>query len=243
MAVRAVLTLNGKEFDVQNFEQSFILNTRPHNGCPTTFLPHGGELHIQLNTPEGTFISDLMSSAWDNPIVEGELNVYDVLQDMPVRRITFRKALITLYKDRFTTKVLEPSLVDGSSNMQTSLCITPQEMIINKFVRISRNYGWRWIKVKDDELMPQTIISNPEMKLRDAYWIKEDGSQCKVFPIGTRVTLYLVLGEFETFVGDEIEFHFHEKTEEGVYTASVKGCVPEDGIMVVEDFEFKPRLK
>ncbi len=123
--------------------------------------------------------------------------------------------------------------------MQTRFVITAQEMVINKFVRISRNHCWRWVKVQDDELMPQTIISNPEMRLRNAYWIKEDGSLCRAFPIGQKVQLHLVLGEFETFIGPKVEFNFREVTEEGVYSASVEGNVPEDGVMIVDDFEFK----
>lgn len=180
-----------------------------------------------------------MSSAWDSPIVEGELNVYHTSADMPVRRVTYRKALFLCYGDRFTTPVFEPSLRDGDNNMQTSVILTPREMIINKFVRISRSYSWRWTKVQEEELMPEVLISNPEMKLKDAYWLKEDKSQCRVFPIETRVTLYLVLQDFENFIGQELEFSFSEKTKEGVYTAEAKGIVPKDGIMQVEDFQFK----
>lgn len=239
MTIRAVLTLNGKEYEVQQYEQSFHITTDPYKGYPLVGEPYGGELYFLINTPEENFLLDLMYSVWDNPIIEGELNIYDVLEDMPVRRVTFRKALLNLYQDRFTTKTLEPWLSDGESNMQTRFVITAQEMVINKFVRISRNHCWRWVKVQDDELMPQTIISNPEMRLRDAYWIKEDGSLCRVFPIGQKVQLHLVLGEFETFIGTKVEFNFREVTEEGVYSASVEGNVPEDGVMIVDNFEFK----
>ncbi|MDD7437934.1 MAG: type VI secretion system tube protein TssD [Bacteroidales bacterium] len=241
MAIRAILTLNGKEYEVLQYEHCFHLTTDPYKGYPLIGNPYGGELHFLINTPEDNFLLDLMYSVWDKPSVEGELNVYDGLEDMPVRRITFRKALFNLYQDRFTTKTLEPWLSDGESNMQTRFVITAQEMIINKFVRMSRNHWWRWVKVQDDELMPQTIISNPEMRLVDAYWIKEDQSLCRVFPIGQKVCLHLVLGDFETFIGTEVGFNFNDVTEEGVYSASVKGTVPEDGVIIVENFTFSKR--
>lgn len=237
MAIHAILTLNGKEYEVKQYEQSFYLLTNPYKGYPTVGEPYYGELHFTIDTPVDNSLLELMYSVWDNPIIDGELNVYDTIGDMPLRRIAFRKALFTLYKERFTTKTLEPSYItDGVSNMQTRCILTPQEMIINKFVRISRNNWWRWVKVKDDELMPKTTMSNPEMRLKDAYWIKEDGSHCRIFPIGQKVHLYLVLGNFETFIGTKIEFNFSEVTDEGIYSASVEGNVPENGVMIVEDF-------
>lgn len=86
-------------------------------------------------------------------------------------------------------------------------------MIVNKFVRASRDHWWRRVKVQDDELMPQTIISNPEMRLTDAYWSKEDQSLCGEFPIRQKVCSHLVLGEFETFIGTGVEFNFSEVRE------------------------------
>lgn len=243
MAIRAILTLNGKEYDVQQYEQRFHLPINPYKGYPTVGEPYGGELHFTIDTPMDNFLLELMYSAWPPKIIDGELNVYDICEDIPIRRITFRKALFTLYQERFRTKTLEPYITDGDSNMQVRCILTPQEMIINKFIRISRNHWWRWVKVQDNELMPQAIMSNQEMRLRDAYWIKSDGSHCRVFPIGQKVRLYLVLDQFEAFIGTKIEFNFSEVTKDGVYSASVEGYVPESGILNVENFEFKLKLK
>lgn len=241
MAMQTILNLNGRSYEVQQFEQNFYLESIRSDGYTVSFLPCNGELYIVLDSPTDNFLLELMYDAWSTPIVEGELNVFDVLQDLPVRKIVFRRAYITLHQEHFRTNALSPHLLEGESNMKIVLCITPQEMVINKTIRIARNYSWQWEKVKDDELMPHKKVSNPEIRLQDAYWIKDDGSRCRVFPLDKKVCLYLVLVEFEAFIGNELEFEFMEETKDGVYAVSVKGKVPNDGIIVIRDFLFSKK--
>ena len=60
---------------------------------------------------------------------------------------------------------------------------------------------------------------------------------CKEIPFDHPVTLYIkVVNHYE---GQNLDFEFEEETDEGVYHASCSGQADADGIVVIEDFEFK----
>lgn len=237
MAIRAVLRLNEREYEVRSFEQIFQLPVQRVDGYPSGPFPYNGELLINLSTPPDDYLIDLMFDLWEEQPISGELQVFDGLSDQPFRRISFRRATIIGHQEQFSDGTPIPYEPRRKADFCTTLRITPRELAINKFIRLTRDFGWRWHKVKDEELSPRSKSITPEVRLIDAYWIKEDGSKSRVFPIGRKVCLHLILSNYEDFIGQDLSFDFEEETKEGVYSATVSGTVTDDGHMKVDSFE------
>ena len=228
MPATAQLTLNGHHYDIELLNQSFYLSTG-WNGHPKNTLPGDGQLCIQMNTPADNFILELMMKTEETPLAEGQLEIYDAKSDMPVRQIKFSKAYITEFRETF-------NLLDDD-RMTTYVKISPMEMTINKRIKIERRLFWLWSKALQEPMKMAEVVADKDVHLNDAYWIKSDGEKCREFPIGEVVKLYLVLGNYN--VGQTVQFDFEEETDEGVYHASCSGETNDNGMIIIEDFEFK----
>ena len=58
MAVRAVLRLNEREYEVRTFEQIFQLPIQRVDGYPSGPFPYNGELLVDLSTPPDDYLID-----------------------------------------------------------------------------------------------------------------------------------------------------------------------------------------
>ena len=76
MSTIALLTLNGHSYDVRLLNQSFNLSVS-WNGFPKQSLAGDGQLRMAMDTPADNFILELMMKTEENPIAEGQLEIYD----------------------------------------------------------------------------------------------------------------------------------------------------------------------
>lgn len=230
MPAIAQLTLNGHNYDVRLINQSFDLPVG-WTGFPRHTLAGDGQLCVLMDTPADNFILELMMKTEENPVAEGQLDIYDGTTDMPIRSVKFSKAYITGFRETFD--------VLKGGNMTTCVQISPMEMMINKRVKIERRYFWLWSKVLEKPMQMAEVVADPDVHINDAYWIKPNGEKCREFPVGKTVKLYLVLGNFN--VGKNIQFDFEEETNEGVYHASFSGQTDDKGMVIIENFELKKK--
>ena len=163
----------------------------------------------------------------ENPIAEGQLEIYDGTDDIPFRCIKFSKAYITEFRETFD--------VLNGGEMTTYVQISPMEMTINKRLDIERRLFWLWNRTPQKPMQMQEVVADPDVHINDAYWINPNGEKCREFPIGEAVKLYLVLGNYN--VGQTIQFDFEEETDEGVCRASCSGRTDDNGMVIIEDFE------
>ena len=97
MDTRTTLTLNGRSYDVDLFDQCFyrLVGWR---GNLLSHYPDDGNLYVSMEAPNDYFILKLMLKDEDKPCARGCLEIYDGLGDLPVRRIQFNEANIWRYK-------------------------------------------------------------------------------------------------------------------------------------------------
>ena len=226
MSTIALLTLNGHNYDIRLLNQSFGLPVG-WNGFPKHSLAGDGQLRILMDTPADNFILELMMKTEENPIAEGQLEIYDGTDDIPFRCIKFSKAYITEFRETFD--------VMNGGKMTTYVQISPMEMTINKRLDIERRLFWLWNRIPQKPMQMQEVVADPDVHINDAYWINPNGEKCREFPIGEAVKLYLVLGNYN--VGQTIQFDFEEETDEGVCRASCSGRTDDKGMVIIEDFE------
>ena len=167
----------------------------------------------------------------DKPRTRGCLEIYDGLGDLLVRRIQFNEAYIISYREAFNPK--------GDGGMTAYLHLSPQDMLINSSVNMAHKFGGCWIEEEEKPMRVKEVDTVPEVSIINAYWIKPDGTKCQEIPFDHPVTLYIkVVNHYE---GQNLDFEFEEETDEGVYHASCSDQADADGIVVIEDFEFKGR--
>ena len=229
MDIRTTLTLNGRSYDVDLFDQCFyrLVGWR---GNLLSHYPADGDLYVSMAAPNDYFILELMLKDEDKPRARGCLEIYDGLGDQPVRRIQFNKAYIISYREIFNP--------EGDGGMTAYLHLSPQDMWINNSVRTARKFWGCWMEEEEEEPMRmKEVDAVPEVCIINAYWIKPDGTMCKEIPFDHPVKLYIKL--VNHYVGQNLSFEFEEETEEGLYHASCSGKANADGIVIIEDFEFK----
>ena len=97
MDIRTTLTLNGRSYDVDLFDQCFyrLVGWR---GNLLSHYPADGDLYVSMWSPNDYFILELMLKDEDKPRARGSLEIYDGLGDLPVRRIQFNEGCIWRYK-------------------------------------------------------------------------------------------------------------------------------------------------
>jgi hypothetical protein len=110
-------------------------------------------------------------------------------------------------------------------------------MWINNSVKAARIFGGCWMEDEECLMRMKEVDAVPEVCIINAYWIKPDGTMCKEIPFDHPVKLYIKL--VNHYVGQNLSFEFEEETEEGLYHASCSGKANADGIVIIEDFEFK----
>src|SRR3712207_5698698 len=100
-----------------------------------------------------------MMQTEENPVAEGQLDIYDGTGDMPVRRIEFGKAYITGFRETFD--------VLNDKEMITYVQITPMEMTINKTVNMERRFFWLWSKTVQEPMKMAEVVADTDMHLND----------------------------------------------------------------------------
>lgn len=75
--------------------------------------------------------------------------------------------------------------------------------------------------------------------INDAYWIDDEGKECREFIVGKKVKLHVKIGNFKT--GQSVDLVFQEKTDEGIYHATCTGEVNNQGIVCIENVCFKKK--
>lgn len=143
MAIRAILTLNGKEYEVLTFGQKFTQYARSSDNRSNGQVQFG-HLEIGLESPEHNDVLELMLRAKYNPNVAGVLEVWTD-GDMPLRRIKFSEGFIIHYKETFNLRSKE--------GMTTRFVIAAWQMEINKLPMQRPQMGYSWIK-KPKEVKP-----------------------------------------------------------------------------------------
>ncbi len=228
MYIRTTLTLNGRTYDVNLFDQSFYHlvgwygNLRSHS-------PGGGNLHLMMEAPQDYSILELTLKDEDQPRAHGCLEIFYGTSETPVRRIKFNAAYIVSYRETFNPQ--------GNGGMNAYLHLAPQDMVINNSVKMVRWLGGGWTEEQEEPMQMKEVEAVPEVCIINAYWIKPDGTMCKEIPFDHPVKLYIkVVNHYE---GQNLSFEFEEETDEGVYHASCSGKADADGIVIIEDFEFK----
>ena len=83
------------------------------------------------------------------------------------------------------------------------------------------------------------VTAVPEVCLINAYWLKPDGTECKEIPFDHPVKLYLKVVNHN--IGQTLQFEFEEETDEGIFHASCSGQADADGIVSIDNFEFKKK--
>ncbi|WP_455537467.1 type VI secretion system tube protein TssD [Prevotella koreensis] len=162
MSTIALLTLNGHSYDVRLLNQSFNLPVS-WNGFPKQSLAGDGQLRVAMDTPADNFILELMMNTEENPIAEGQLEIYDGTDDMPFRCIKFGKAYITEFRETFD--------VLNGGEMTTYVQISPMEMTINKRLDIERRFFWLWSKaLKVENSVKSLPIGVDDKEIIDIYW-------------------------------------------------------------------------
>lgn len=105
MYIRTTLTLNGRTYDVNLFDQSFYHlvgwygNLRSHS-------PGGGNLHLMMEAPQDYSILELMLKDEDQPRAHGCLEIFYGTSETPVRRIKFNAAYIVSYREPLIHKAM-----------------------------------------------------------------------------------------------------------------------------------------
>lgn len=230
MSTIALLTLNGHSYDVRLLNQSFNLPVS-WNGFPKQSLAGDGQLRVAMDTPADNFILELMMKTEENPIAEGQLEIYDGTDDMPFRCIKFGKAYITEFRETFD--------VLNGGEMTTYVQISPMEMTINKRLNVERRFFWLWNRKLEGTMQMREVTAVPEVCLINAYWLKPDGTECKEIPFDHPVKLYLKVVNHN--IGQTLQFEFEEETDEGIFHASCSGQADADGIVSIDNFEFKKK--
>lgn len=144
MAVRAVLTLNGKEYEIQQFQQIFSQYSCPSNCIPNCQVQFG-HLECILKTPEDNDILELMLPNKYSLNIEGKLEIW-AGEDLPQRRINFTKGIIINYGETF-----DPSSSEG---MITRVVVAAWQMDINKLPMLRYKMGYPWVFVDWEEPKP-----------------------------------------------------------------------------------------
>lgn len=230
MSTIALLTLNGHSYDVRLLNQSFNLPVS-WNGFPKQSLAGDGQLRMAMDTPADNFILELMMKTEENPIAEGQLEIYDGTDDMPFRCIKFDKAYITEFRETFD--------VLNGGEMTTYVQISPMEMTINKRLNVERRFFWLWNRKLEETMQMREVTAVPEVCLINAYWLKPDGTECKEIPFDHPVKLYLKVVNHN--IGQTLQFEFEEETDEGIFHASCSGQADADGIVSIDNFELKKK--
>ena len=170
MSTIALLTLNGHSYDVRLLNQSFNLPVS-WNGFPKQSLAGDGQLRVAMDTPADNFILELMMKTEENPIAEGQLEIYDGTDDMPFRCIKFDKAYITEFRETFD--------VLNGGEMTTYVQISPMEMTINKRLYVERRFFWLWNRAPQKTMQMKEVVADSNVHINDAYWINPNGEKCK----------------------------------------------------------------
>lgn len=176
MAIRAILTLNGKEYEVLTFGQKFTQYARSSDNRSNGQVQFG-HLEIGLESPEHNDVLELMLRAKYNPNVAGVLEVWTD-GDMPLRRIKFSEGFIIHYKETFNLRSKE--------GMTTRFVIAAWQMEINKLPMQRPQMGYSWIK-KPKEVKPlaEKAYVPPIPLVRK---VKVEGSSQDTFVVGDTVT-------------------------------------------------------
>ena len=97
MDIRTTLTLNGRSYDVNLFDQCFyrLVGWR---GNLLSHYPDDGDLYVSMEAPNDYFILELMLKEEDKPRARGCLEIYDGLGDLPVCRIQLNETNIWRHK-------------------------------------------------------------------------------------------------------------------------------------------------
>lgn len=245
MAAEILLEINGHKYNASGFSYDFY-QVPDFKGKSVTGIK-GGDIHVVLDSSYDNSILETMLSdktrkvpcvPWEEyePCpVSGRIQF--VQDDVHVFcELAFEEAYITRYKEKMDANGYPMSIL---------LTISTLRLDINRFVRMDRRpettYGLGWVKYIDKRESSIILQTKPSVSARiiDAYWIKEDGSKCKIFPIGIKVCLFLVLADFNSIIGEKFDFLFEEKTGEEIYTASYSKIITDNGLIKIENFEFK----
>jgi len=81
-------------------------------------------------------------------------------------------------------------------------------------------------------------ITSPLMNVYDAYWIDKDHREQRDFYQDEPVTLYIQMQNYSP--GEKAEFHIEHKDKSKYQAIDCSGIVDKNGIVKVDDFQFKP---
>lgn len=237
------LEINGYRRDILRYNYRFSRNI-DLKGRPTTGVLDGS-IYIEMESDGDSSILDMMLVDMNKPrpsfffraepaVVSGRIR--HTKDEMKLRELVFDEAYISCYGETMNAT--------GNSPMITHFLISPTRLDINRTIRLDRRikttYGFWWEEYKEEEEKKIIKFIKPNKDVSviiDAFWIDELGKKCREFLIDQPVKLYIQLADYST--GDYLEFDFEDKTDEGVYHASVSGIVNKDGFVIVENFKLK----
>lgn len=228
--IRAVLKINDSDYDILRFNQKFKRDV-DNKGYPKGVY-YGGDIMVDIESTDDTFFFQSLINK-DMPMVEGAIEILTE-DDACYKRIDFKEAYIYSYREDMKSK----------SNMQmiTTLGISFMYLNFNNTLQIDRlwpraKHGWQI-----DESEERVFAKAPQKsnaRIVDAYWI--DDKQRKHFDLFVNYPVMLYV-EFEDYTANEsinLKFENDEKT----YSFEHTGEVNQDGIMKIEDFQFKQNKK